>query len=83
MDFDNLYKRNWNLSSRSISFENPTGAKGVGGRAASPLGQGRKGDPARVVESGEHIELDAVDGNTSILQRQRVLTGKIDKRPLS
>ena len=33
------------LTSRSISFENPTGAPGQGGRAASNLGAGRKGAP--------------------------------------
>jgi hypothetical protein len=33
------------LLSRSISFENPTGAPGEGGKAASNLGVGRKGSP--------------------------------------
>ncbi|MCC6126460.1 MAG: hypothetical protein IT426_15990 [Pirellulales bacterium] len=38
------------LVSRSISFENPRGAPGEGGKAASELGVGRKGDPARIIK---------------------------------
>lgn len=51
-----------NLASRSISFENRTGFAGAGGRAASPLGVGRKGAPARMVEPGETIELCDIQG---------------------
>ena len=40
------YLLNTGLVSRSISFENPTGAPGEGGKAASKLGIGRKGKPA-------------------------------------
>ncbi|WCL55571.1 glycoside hydrolase family 172 protein [Gimibacter soli] len=50
------------LQSRSICFENITGAKGEGGKAASPLGIGRKGAPARHLFPGETIELAAIDG---------------------
>lgn len=37
-----------NLRSRAISAENPTGARGAGGREASALGPGRKGRPCLV-----------------------------------
>lgn len=50
------------VESRSISFENPTGAKGGGGRAASPLGVGRKGDPARLIQPGETVTLCDIAG---------------------
>lgn len=50
------------LQSRSISFENPTGARGAGGRAASPLGVGRKGSPARMIEPGETLEIADIRG---------------------
>jgi hypothetical protein len=51
-----------NLRSRSISFENVTGAPGAGGQAASPLGPGRKGAPARLVQPGESIVLADITG---------------------
>jgi hypothetical protein len=50
------------LQSRVISFENPTGAPGAGGQAASPLGVGRKGAPMRQIEAGERVELAAIEG---------------------
>jgi hypothetical protein len=50
------------LDSRSISFENSTGERGAGGRAASPLGVGRKGAPARVFEPDETVELCDIKG---------------------
>ncbi len=65
-DLDHLYRPNSGLRSRSISFENPHGAKGAGGRASSPLGQGRKGDPARVVAPGECICLADIAGPGTI-----------------
>jgi hypothetical protein len=46
------------LDSRSLSFENPTGARGAGGRT----GGGRKGDPSRIVAPGETVVLADVDG---------------------
>jgi len=64
--FDSLYQPNPGLRSRSICFENPTGAAGAGGQAASPLGQGRKGDPARVVAAGEHVCLADIEGPGTI-----------------
>ena len=50
------------LESRSVSFENLTGDKGAGGKAASPLGVGRKGSPARHFMPGETIVLCDIDG---------------------
>ena len=47
------YDLNSPLISRSISFENPTGAPGSGGKAASHLGPGRKGAPSRSIKPGE------------------------------
>ncbi len=55
-----------NLRSRSISFENVTGAPGAGGQAASPLGPGRKGAPARLVQPGESIVLADIAGPGTI-----------------
>ncbi len=57
-----LFQLNPHRRSRSISFENPTGAPGQGGQAASPLGVGRKGDPARVVPAGETVCLADIAG---------------------
>lgn len=54
------------LESRSISFENRDGGKGRGGMSASPLGIGRKGDPARFVAPGECIELWDIAGPGTI-----------------
>lgn len=54
------------LRSRSISFENPTGEPGEGGRAASPLGVGRKGAPARLLEPGEIVTLADITGPGTI-----------------
>lgn len=51
-----------NLQSRSISFENPHGERGAGGQAASPLGPGRKGAPARMIGPGETVELADIEG---------------------
>lgn len=50
------------LISRSISFENPTGAPGEGGKAASNLGMGRKGAPARQIAPGETVSLCDIEG---------------------
>lgn len=54
------------LISRSISFENPTGAPGEGGKAASNLGPGRKGAPAREVKPGETVDLCDIEGPGTI-----------------
>ena len=54
------------LESRSISAENPTGAPGQGGRAASPLGVGRKGSPAKNIPAGGSVQLCDIDGPGTI-----------------
>lgn len=54
------------LVSRSISFENPTGEPGEGGRAAGPRGVGRKGAPSRVLKPGETVQLCDIKGPGSI-----------------
>jgi hypothetical protein len=41
------YQLDTGLASRSISFENPSGAPGEGGKTASPIGVGRKGQPMK------------------------------------
>ena len=46
------------LDCRSISFENPTGARGAGGTA---LG-GRKGAPAKMMPPGHHEVLADIEG---------------------
>ena len=54
------------LLSRSISFENPTGAPGEGGKAASNLGVGRKGSPSRTIKPGESVGLCNIEGPGTI-----------------
>jgi len=54
------------LTSRSISFENPTGAPGEGGKAASNLGPGRKGAPSRQIKPGETVGLCDIQGPGTI-----------------
>lgn len=54
------------LESRSASFENPTGARGNGGRAASPIGVGRKGAPYKYIAPGETVVLCDVAGAGTI-----------------
>ena len=60
------YRLDTGLASRSISFENPTGAPGQGGQAASNLGPGRKGSPMRDVKPGETVELCDIEGPGTI-----------------
>jgi hypothetical protein len=50
------------LESRSISFENPTGARGAGGTAHG----GRKGSPNRWVAAGERVVLADITGPGTI-----------------
>jgi hypothetical protein len=52
--------------SRSITAENPTGAKGAGGRATSQLGTGRKGRPCLTLPAGETTELAQIEGSGRI-----------------
>ncbi len=54
------------LLSRSISFENPTGEPGEGGKAASDLGVGRKGSPFRTIEPGQTVQLCDIEGPGTI-----------------
>jgi len=54
------------LVSRSLSFENPTGAPGEGGKAASPLGVGRKGAAWHSFKPGETVQLCDLDGPGTI-----------------
>jgi hypothetical protein len=54
------------LETRSISFENPTGERSAGGQAASPLGVGRKGSPARFLTPGEEVVLCDIEGTGTI-----------------
>ena len=56
------YLLNPGLQSRSISFENPTGARGQGGKAASALGVGRKGAASRSIQPGETVSLCDIEG---------------------
>ena len=54
------------LISRSICFENPTGAPGEGGKAASKLGVGRKGKPAIRLKAGQTVQLCNIEGPGTI-----------------
>jgi hypothetical protein len=54
------------LNSRSISFENPTGAPGEGGKASSVLGPGRKGAAWHDFLPGETVTLCDLDGPGTI-----------------
>src|SRR3982750_3882181 len=46
------------LDCRSVSFENPTGARGAGGETAG----GRKGAPSRRIAGGETVTLADLEG---------------------
>lgn len=54
------------LISRSISFENPTGAPGEGGMTSSRLGVGRKGSPSKRITPGLEVELCNIEGPGTI-----------------
>jgi len=54
------------LVSRSICFENPTGAPGQGGKAASKLGVGRKGAPSISLKAGQEVQLCNIEGPGTI-----------------
>jgi hypothetical protein len=60
------YDLDTGLVSRSISFENPSGSPGEGGKAASHLGPGRKGSPMRQIEPGETVPLCDIEGPGTI-----------------
>jgi hypothetical protein len=61
-----LYDLDTHLESRSISFENPTGAPGRGGKTANNLGVGRKGSPCKMFEPNETITLCNIKGPGTI-----------------
>jgi len=50
------------LDSRAATFENPSGARGAGGRAAG----GRKGAPSRTLAAGETVTLADLEGPGTI-----------------
>ncbi len=56
------YELDTGLVSRSISFENPTGLPGEGGKASSKLGVGRKGLPSKKIQPGETVQLCDIEG---------------------
>ncbi|MFC1541920.1 glycoside hydrolase family 172 protein [Candidatus Latescibacterota bacterium] len=60
------YMLDTGLVSRSISFENPTGARGEGGKAESNLGIGRKGLPSKTIAAGETVTLCDITGSGTI-----------------
>ncbi len=60
------YALDTGLVSRSISFENPTGAPGEGGKASSNLGVCRKGAPAKQIQPGETVQLCDIEGPGTI-----------------
>jgi hypothetical protein len=60
------YELNTGLVSRSISFENSTGAPGESGKAASRLGVGRKGSPSRSVKPDSTFVLCDIEGAGTI-----------------
>jgi hypothetical protein len=60
------YNLDGGLETRSISFENPTGARGEGGKASSNLGQGRKGAPAKTINPGDTVTLCNIEGSGTI-----------------
>lgn len=60
------YHLDTGLTSRSISFENPTGEPGKGGSAVSRLGPGRKGAPAKMFLAGTELQLADIEGPGTI-----------------
>jgi hypothetical protein len=76
-----LYDLGTGLVSRSISFENPTGAPGEGGKTASYLGVGRKGFPAKNIEPGETVVLCDIEGAGTI--RHIWMTGGFKDHPVA
>ncbi len=60
------YRLDTGLVSRSICFENPSGASGQGGKAASNLGAGRKGAPAITLKAGQEVQLCDIYGSGTI-----------------
>lgn len=62
MSWSDASRIDLSLESRSISFENPTGARGAGGRSHG----GRKGSPFQEIEAGERVVLADISGRGTI-----------------
>jgi hypothetical protein len=75
-----IYDLGNQLKSRSISFENPTGEPGNGGKTASGLGVGRKGFPAKNIVPGETVVLCDITGPGTI--RHIWMTGSFNNDPV-
>jgi hypothetical protein len=61
------YRLDTGLTTRSISFENPTGAPGEAAKAAHrTLGPGRKGAASKNVQPGETVQLCDIQGPGTI-----------------
>ena len=73
IQYDELYELNTGIQSRSISFENPTGEKGQGGKSSNHLGIGRKGFPAKQIIPNEKVILCDIEGPGTI--RHMWMTG--------
>jgi hypothetical protein len=76
---DLIYDLGVPVKSRSISFENPTGMPGEGGKTASGLGTGRKGFPAKNIAAGETVTLCDIEGSGTI--RHIWMTGSFKDHP--
>jgi hypothetical protein len=75
-----LYDLNTGMKSRSITFENPTGEPGEGGKAErANLGVGRKGMPAKVIEPNETILFCDIENSGTI--RHIWMTGMFVRLP--
>jgi len=76
-----LYRLNTGIKSRSISFENPTGEPGMGGKASNKqLGVGRKGFPSKSIEPGETVVLCDIKSSGTI--RHIWMTGNFKNKNL-
>ena len=64
---------------RSITAENPRGEVGGGGRAASNLGVGRKGEPCITLAAGSNTVLADIEGTGVIQHIWFTVTDKTDK----
>ena len=75
--YGQIYRMAEGVETRWISFENPTGAKGEGGKA----NQGGKGAAYRPVEAGETVVLADLQGSGT-LRRMWVTLGNRTPRAL-
>jgi len=63
---EELFNLNTGIRSRSISFENPSGEKGQGGKSSNHLGIGRKGFPKKQIAPNEKVILCDIEGPGTI-----------------